>query len=54
MVLRVYAMWNRSKLILGVLLCICILERMTAFVVAGIFFNPNTYLSGMSGSPLIR
>ena len=47
MLLRVYAMWNRSKIILGVLLLIYIPLNIIIFVFAGVFNNPNTYLSGM-------
>ena len=47
MLLRVYAMWNRSKIILGVLLLIYIPLNIISFVFAGVFNNPNTYLSGM-------
>ena len=52
MILRVYAMWNRSKMILGILLCIYVPQTITGFIFAGIYSNPNTYFSGTSGNPL--
>ena len=48
MILRVYAMWDCSKMILGVLLLIYVPEVVIACIFTGIYFNPNTYLSGMS------
>ena len=50
MILRLYAMWNRSKIILGVLLLIYIPVNIIGFVFSGVFYNPNTYLSGMCES----
>ena len=47
MLLRVYAMWNRSKIILGVLLLTYASQSIISFVFSGVFNNPNTYLSGM-------
>ena len=47
MLLRVYAMWNRSKFILRVLLLIFIPLNIIGFVLTGVLDNPNTYLSGM-------
>ena len=47
MILRVYAMWNRSKIILGVLLLIFIPLNILIFVLTGVLNNPNTYLSSM-------
>ncbi|KIJ06570.1 hypothetical protein PAXINDRAFT_20243 [Paxillus involutus ATCC 200175] len=45
MILRIYAMYNRSRITLAVLLAIYI-PTMVVFVVAtGLFNNPNTYLS---------
>ena len=46
MILRVYAMWNRSRIILCVLLLIYIPGVIMNFVVVGIYMNPVTYLSG--------
>jgi len=45
MIMRIYAMWSRSKIILGLLLCIFVPETIIAFVFAGTFDNPNTYMS---------
>ena len=47
MILRVYTMWNRSRTILRVLLLIYVVQTTTSFIYAGIYFNPNTHLSGM-------
>lgn len=47
MVLRVYAMWNRSKIILGVLLSFYVIEVIIQVVCTAIFDNPNTYSPGM-------
>lgn len=47
-ILRIYAMWNQSKTILGLLLCVFVPETIIAFVFAGVNDNPNTYMSGMS------
>ena len=47
MTLRVYAMWNRSKIILGVLLLIYVPINIIGCVFIGVFDDPNTYLSGM-------
>ena len=52
MILRVYAMWNRSKMILYVLLFIYVPLVIVFFVLRGIYNNPNTYLSGMSQAKL--
>ncbi|KAF8135444.1 hypothetical protein EV363DRAFT_1395946 [Boletus edulis] len=46
MILRVYAMWNRSRLILSILLFIYMLQIIAAVVLDGIY-NTNTRLSGM-------
>lgn len=48
MILRVYAMWNRSRTILYVLLFIFVLQIVTTVVFVGIYNNPNTYFSGTS------
>jgi hypothetical protein len=53
MILRVYAMWNRSRTILCVLLFIYIVQTISFVTYAGISFNPNTYLSGTSWARLI-
>jgi len=45
MILRVYAMWNRSKQILQFLLFIYVPQVIIASVFTGIYNNPNTYLS---------
>jgi len=52
MILRVYAMWNQSKQILWVLLFIYVPQVILALVMNGIFYNPNTYLSGVSHDKL--
>jgi hypothetical protein len=48
MILRVYAMWNQSKMILYILSFINLSQVIISFVGEGIYNNPNTYLSGMS------
>jgi hypothetical protein len=48
MILRVYAMWNRSRTILFVLLFIYIVQTISSGLYAAIYINPNTYLSGTS------
>ncbi|KAG8219134.1 hypothetical protein J3R82DRAFT_4915, partial [Butyriboletus roseoflavus] len=45
MILRVYAMWNRSKAILLVLLLIYVPQVISTLVYIGIYYNPSTYLS---------
>jgi len=45
MILRLYAMWNQSKMILSILLFICVSLAIISFVGEGIYNNPNTYLS---------
>ncbi|KAF8419132.1 hypothetical protein L210DRAFT_873189 [Boletus edulis BED1] len=45
MILRVHAMWNRSRAILCILLLVYIIQTFTAVVFAGIYTNPNTHLS---------
>jgi hypothetical protein len=52
MILRVYAMWNRSKRILYILLFFYVAQIIVSFVGEGININPNTYLSGMSQAKL--
>ncbi|KAF8452878.1 hypothetical protein L210DRAFT_2061691 [Boletus edulis BED1] len=44
MILRVYAIWGRSKTILCILLFIYVLTGITAIVLVGIYDNPNIYL----------
>lgn len=48
MIMRVYAMWDRSKGILLVLLFIYVPQVVCTLVYIGLWYNPNTYLSGMS------
>ena len=48
MILRVYAMWGRCKWILSVLLFVCVPQVVISIVLAGIYYNPNTYFSGTS------
>ncbi|KAI9456173.1 hypothetical protein HD554DRAFT_2145903 [Boletus coccyginus] len=45
MILRVYAMWNQSKLILCTLLFIYMPQVIISLVIVGIYDNPKTYLS---------
>ena len=52
MILRVYAMWNRSTRILYILMFICVPQMIGSFVFQGIYNNPNIYLSGMSQANL--
>ena len=52
MILRVYAMWNRSKLILYSLLFISVPQIIVSFIFTGIYDSPNTFLSGMSPAKL--
>ena len=47
MILRVYAMWNQSKMILRLLLFIYVPQVIVSLVFAGLY-NTGTYLSGMS------
>jgi uncharacterized protein (DUF697 family) len=48
MILRVYAMWGQSKMILGALLFIYVPGVVIGFVFTGIYDNPDVYVSGMS------
>ena len=48
MILRVYAIWNRSRRILGILVFIYMMQIIMSVVVYGIYANPSAYLSGMS------
>ena len=48
MVLRVYAMWNRSKRTLWVLLSIFVPEVIASFVLTGLYNNPDSSI-GISG-----
>ncbi|KAF8127588.1 hypothetical protein EV363DRAFT_1171890 [Boletus edulis] len=45
MILRVYAMWNRSRTILSILLFIYVPQSIISVVLVGIYNNPNTHLS---------
>jgi len=45
MILRVYAMWDQSKMILRVLLSIYVPEVVIAFIFTGIYGNPSAYFS---------
>lgn len=47
MVLRVYAMWYQSKIILGVLLGVYIPRVILGCVFAGIYSTPGDYYSGV-------
>ena len=47
MILRVYAMWNRSKGILYFLLFIYVSQVTVSLVFTGIYTNPNKYYMGM-------
>ena len=47
MVLRVYAMWDRSRTVLGILLFIYMAQIIISCVWAGIDVNPNETLFGM-------
>lgn len=53
MILRVYTMWNRSRTILFVLLFVYVAQTILSIVIAGIYINPDTYLSGMSQAELV-
>ncbi|KAF9233808.1 hypothetical protein BU15DRAFT_79731 [Melanogaster broomeanus] len=43
--LRVYAMYNRSRIVLGILLCVYIPTTISQLVLLGIINNPKTHLS---------
>ncbi|KAF8553839.1 hypothetical protein OG21DRAFT_1181965 [Imleria badia] len=45
MILRVYAIWNRSQRILYILLFIYVPQVILSFILTGIYNNPSTYLS---------
>ncbi|KAF8122320.1 hypothetical protein EV363DRAFT_1182945 [Boletus edulis] len=45
MILRVYALWNRSKAILYILLFLYVVQTIVVIVYNGIYSNPNTHLS---------
>ena len=51
MLLCVYVMWSQSRIILGVLLCIYVPERIITLVFSGIYSHPKAYFSGMSENP---
>ena len=48
MLLRVYAIWGRSKWIIGVLLLLYIPTSIAQLVNVGMFSNPRAYNIGMS------
>jgi hypothetical protein len=48
MILRVYAMWNKSKRILYILLFIYVPQGIVSLCYLGIYHIPNISLSGMS------
>lgn len=52
MIMRVYAMWNRSKRILYALLFIYVPQIIVSFVLTGIYDIPNKDFSGMSWAKL--
>lgn len=47
MILHVYAMWNRSKIILGVLLFIYVPQVLVNVIWELVYANPSTTLSGI-------
>ena len=47
MLLRVYAVWGQSKLIIGVLLLVLIPTSIAEFVSVGMFISPTVYSIGM-------
>src|SRR6266568_4220944 len=47
MILRVYAIWSQSKIILGILFFIYVPLVVVSFVWNGIYDNPNKTFSGM-------
>lgn len=53
MILRVYALWNRSRTILGVLLVVYAAQTVLSVVIAAIYINPSTYLSGAHRAELV-
>ena len=48
MVLRVYAMWGRSRWIIGVLLLVYIPSLIAQFIIVGMYVDPIVYNIGMS------
>lgn len=52
MIFRVYAMWNQSTGILYVLLFIYAAQVISSFIITGLYYNPNTNLTGMSRTKL--
>ena len=48
MILRVYAMWNRSNSILCLLLFIYVVQTITTVIFIGTYNTPDTHFSGMS------
>lgn len=53
MIIRVYAMWNKSRTVLRVLLSIYVVQTILSVVVVGVYIHPVTYLSGMSRARLV-
>ena len=47
MILRVYAMWDQSKIILGILLLFYVPQVIVSAVWEGLYNNPNKTISGM-------
>ncbi|KAF8126711.1 hypothetical protein EV363DRAFT_560283 [Boletus edulis] len=52
MILRVYAMWNRSRTILYILLFIYVLQTIVVVILNGIYDNPNAHVSVTMGQVL--
>ncbi|KAF8424404.1 hypothetical protein L210DRAFT_2098384 [Boletus edulis BED1] len=52
MILRVYAMWNRSRTILYILLFIYVLQTIIVVILNGIYDNPNAHVSVTMGQVL--
>ncbi|KAF8446340.1 hypothetical protein L210DRAFT_2971433 [Boletus edulis BED1] len=52
MILRVYAMWNRSRTILSTLLFLLVTQTIVTVVLNGIYNNPNTHVSVTMGQVL--
>lgn len=52
MVLRVYAMWYTSKIIIGVLLCLYMPHLIIVCIFDGVYEIPGAYYSGESQNKL--
>ncbi|KAF8139871.1 hypothetical protein EV363DRAFT_1152121 [Boletus edulis] len=52
MILRVYAMWNRSRTVLSTLLFLLVTQTIVTVVLNGIYNNPNTHVSVTMGQVL--